>query len=212
MTIQKNGLFWYALIGIFLIFFSGCASLDKADCRQGDWFGIGYEDGVRGCPASQIGNHRKACSKYGVKPDYQEYESGRIKGLEKYCTAQNGYRLGKKGYRYNAVCPDHMKDPFLEAYHLGKTVHQIKKDIKATQRKINHLKTDIQKNKEKISGKEKELVKDGIKSSKRKIILEDIRSLEEDIKENRSQIRHFRQMVEENEFDLDRIESHIEFD
>ncbi|NOX33793.1 MAG: DUF2799 domain-containing protein [Deltaproteobacteria bacterium] len=212
MITPKNGMLYCILSTIFLIFIFGCASLDKADCRQGDWFGIGYEDGARGYHATQISNHRNACKKYGVTPDYQEYESGRQKGLEKYCTPQNGYRLGGKGYRYNEVCPDDMKDSFLEAYHQGKTVYQIKKDIKTSQRKIENLKTDIQNNKEKISDKEDELVKDGIKSNERKKILREIRSIEEDIKKNRSQIRRYTHMVRENELDLDRIESHFGFD
>ena len=55
------------LIGLLLI--TGCASLDKQECRLADWRMIGYEDGAAGRSGTRIGDHRAACAQHGVIPD-----------------------------------------------------------------------------------------------------------------------------------------------
>ena len=78
-----------------------------------DWYSIGYVDGARGYPASKIGEHRRACAEYSVRPDFGRYDEGRIAGLVEYCNPRNGYWLGTKGALYNGVCPKNLEEPLI---------------------------------------------------------------------------------------------------
>ena len=93
------------LVVLLSLMAGGCATLDKAECREADWKIIGLEDGASGRHLSYIGNHRKACAEYGVKPDLTLYEHGHANGLKQFCTGNNGYSLGRAGRAYNNVCP-----------------------------------------------------------------------------------------------------------
>ena len=58
------------LFSAFTIFFvASCATMSESECEEADWEIIGLEDGAQGHPLSHIGQHRKACAEYGVKPD-----------------------------------------------------------------------------------------------------------------------------------------------
>jgi hypothetical protein len=89
---------------------SGCATMDKSECRQADWQTIGIEDGAKGHPVSYIGNHRKACAEYGVQPDLASYQLGHQTGLTQFCTARNGFNQGRAGRKYNEVCPTELRE------------------------------------------------------------------------------------------------------
>ena len=114
------GLFSFCLI---LLLLAGCATLNKEECLNADWYSIGYVDGARGYPASKIGEHRQACAEYSVKPEFDQYDKGRIAGLVEYCNPRNGYWLGTKGALYSGVCPKNLKGPFIAAYQHGKNVY-----------------------------------------------------------------------------------------
>ena len=74
---------------------AGCATLSKESCEQGDWYGIGYNDGTEGHPQGRLLNHRKACIEFNISPDENDYQQGRSDGLKIYCTDRNGYEEGK---------------------------------------------------------------------------------------------------------------------
>lgn len=115
------GLFSFCLI---LLLLAGCATLNKEECLNADWYSIGYVDGARGYPASKIGEHRQACAEYSVKPEFDQYDKGRIAGLVEYCNPRNGYWLGTKGTLDSGVCPKNLKGPFIAAYQHGKNVYE----------------------------------------------------------------------------------------
>lgn len=83
----------------------GCATLSKQECITGNWEAIGFSDGAAGYSAERLHSHNKACAKAGVSPDYRAWERGRQAGLKQYCTIDNAYQMGKRGYVLNAVCP-----------------------------------------------------------------------------------------------------------
>ena len=60
-----------ALLGL-----SGCATMSADECAMSDWRTIGFEDGSMGYTAERLGNHRKACAKHGVAPDFEAYQTG----------------------------------------------------------------------------------------------------------------------------------------
>ena len=84
---------------------SGCATLNEAECVQGDWRGIGFADGAAGKSSDRFGRHVDACAKHGVRADGAEYLRGWERGIERVCTAPNGFREGARGAALGGVCP-----------------------------------------------------------------------------------------------------------
>jgi hypothetical protein len=114
---------------IAAVLVSGCATLNKSECRKADWEMIGLEDGAKGHPLTYIGNHRKACAEYGVKPDLDQYRVGHQAGLTRYCTPDNGFKQGRAGRGYNNVCPVELEGQFLAGYDTGRELHELKSEI-----------------------------------------------------------------------------------
>ena len=74
-------------------------------CIAADWYSIGTEDGAKGYPLTRIGNYRKDCAEVGIAPDAEQYNQGRLVGLEQFCTYERGYSEGKRGASNRKVCP-----------------------------------------------------------------------------------------------------------
>ncbi|GAV20176.1 hypothetical protein MMIC_P1138 [Mariprofundus micogutta] len=97
----------------------GCASLDKEQCMQGDWYHIGHQDGSSGKQTSRINNHNSACEEYGIAVNQIEYMQGWKHGIRNYCTAASGFSLGRRGTEYNRVCPAELEIDFVAGYREG---------------------------------------------------------------------------------------------
>ncbi len=170
----------FLLAGVLLA--TGCATLGKDECLHADWRSIGYEDGARGLPGSQIGKHRKACAKHGVRPNLDLYERGRREGLREYCIPRKGYYLGLRGNRYNGNCPRDLEGAFLNALEQGRYVYGLEMQLgnkeKALKKKYNQLDVVEQD----LADMEAELIKDGTGSSRRRQLLGEIRLLEDEQK------------------------------
>lgn len=107
------------LVPLLALALAGCSSLSKKECLTADWESIGYRDGSEGYAAGRIGDHIQACTEHGVNPDREEYEAGRARGLELFCTGANGVRVGRLGSTYSGACPAHLEPTFLLGYDIG---------------------------------------------------------------------------------------------
>ncbi len=115
----QHRIFACLLLGMLLLV-SGCASLKKGECLEGDWGGIGFRDGAAGYDsASRLTRHSKACGKHGVTPDHELYNEGHAQGLETFCTTPEGYTYGRKGSEYRGICPVALEKDFLKGYVEG---------------------------------------------------------------------------------------------
>ncbi|MDD2868775.1 DUF2799 domain-containing protein [Neomegalonema sp.] len=100
---------------------AGCASLpparplSQAQCAAIDWRGVGHDDGAAGAPSTELARHVAACP--GLPQE--AWAQGRAQGLMSYCTAENGYRLGRSGREYFGVCPAGPAEVFLREYERG---------------------------------------------------------------------------------------------
>lgn len=134
------GILWVAT----LLAFSGCASLSKEQCQQGDWSGIGYRDGSAGRSAARLQAHSEACAKFKITPDANAYESGRKRGLEQvYCLPRNGYRLGLSGGGNRSVCPSHMSADFANAMNYGLDIYRLRQKANAQKTEIANTDTEL---------------------------------------------------------------------
>ena len=108
------------LVGaLVMILASGCATLSEEACLRGNWYGIGYEDGMRGKAEIQLVLHRKACAEYGVVADESDYLTGREQGLRFYCQESKGYSEAKALKDYTGSCPPRLEQDFLRGYLQG---------------------------------------------------------------------------------------------
>jgi len=156
---------------------SGCATLNEAECRTGDWYTIGYEDGLQGQPVTRLASHRKACAKHGVQPDLAAYTAGRDAGLETYCQPHGGYWAGLRGSAYHGVCPAHLLDDFLPAYEYGRDIHALESDARSERREADRLYGEIRRLDEAIAQREALLIAPGLRPHERADLLVEIKSL-----------------------------------
>lgn len=117
-----------------------CASLDKAQCVNANWYAIGMEDGARGRTLDRLGEHRRACAEHNVQPDAERYAAGRNEGLKSFCTYDQGFRVGRAGNAYAGVCPEPAARDFLAGYQHGRELHGL-------QKRLDEVNADIKKTK-----------------------------------------------------------------
>lgn len=175
---------------------SGCATLSKNECLNGDWLTIGYEDSAKGEPRERIGAHQEACSEYGITPDFTAYQKGYDNGLLLFCTPRNGFIKGKSGYQYTGICPEKLETGFLDGYDGGREIYQytaksnaLDHDLHSMNRRIVALEHEIREN-------EHILLKDSIpKDQRRKIYhtIEELKNEQYDLE------HHFQNTLDEKE-------------
>ena len=129
---------WFLPI-LFLPLVSGCATLSREQCRQGDWFGIGLSDGQAGEPASRIERHARACSEYGIQVDGQRYRDGHEQGLLAYCRIDNAFATGLQGQRYQGVCPPAIDALFERCNRAAYAVYRLRRELDAVEQERDRV-------------------------------------------------------------------------
>lgn len=165
-------------IGAMLVL-SGCATMSGDECLTSDWRAIGYEDGSQGYASSRLGQHRKACAKHGVTPDFTAYQSGRDEGLREYCQPQRGFNLGVAGGRYNGVCPSHLEPGFLDAFRTGAHLHTLRSNVNSANYQINAKQHELDDLEDVVRSKEAALIASETTVQDRVLILADLKDLSE---------------------------------
>jgi hypothetical protein len=137
---SKSSLVWLAIV---LGSLSGCASMSSDECMTSDWSAIGYEDGARGYTTDRFGQHRKACAKHGVTPDFSAYQNGRDQGLVEYCQPNRGFNVGSNGGSYNGVCSVNQEADFLDAYNAGHRLYTLRSNVNRANSAINSKENEL---------------------------------------------------------------------
>ncbi len=163
---------------LLLLMAGGCATLDKSECREADWKIIGLEDGASGHPLSYIGNHRRACAEYGIKPDLALYELGHANGLKRFCTADNGFSQGRAGRSYNNVCPAALRGQFLAGYDTGRELHALSSDIERMQEDVRTMQSELDESMKRQINVENLLVTGTISASTRQSLLDQVKKMQ----------------------------------
>jgi hypothetical protein len=154
MNIRMSGLFIiFTMLGV-----SGCATMSADECTMSDWHTIGFEDGAGGYAPERLGNHRKACAKHGVAPDFEQYQAGRAQGLRQFCQASRGFSLGANGGRYNGVCPSDLEMDFVDAYNSGHQLYTLRSAVSSATYQINAKKAEIERTEDKVKHAEAALI------------------------------------------------------
>jgi Protein of unknown function (DUF2799) len=130
-------------VAFTLVVLAGCASLDKNECLNANWYAIGVEDGARGRGVERLGDHRRACAEHRVAPDAERYLAGRNEGLKSFCTYERGFTHGRSGHAYSGACPAELAANFVTGYRLGRELHELHRQHSELQREIGRIKAAL---------------------------------------------------------------------
>jgi hypothetical protein len=122
---------------------SACATLNEEDCRQGDWFNIGQEDGAAGRQLGFLQEHAKACAEYGIRPDQSAWQRGREAGLPLYCRPERAFREGRRGKHLSPVCPASQLPLLERANARGLGLNRIEQEIRQIEGDIRAINTEL---------------------------------------------------------------------
>ena len=128
---------------LLLLPLAACATLSEDQCREGDWYAIGLNDGADGRSPDFIRNHAKACADYGVMPDRSLWEKGRQEGLALYCRPSRAWKEGARGRHLKPVCPPEIVPRLERANWRGLTYHRIGEDINDAERDISQINSEL---------------------------------------------------------------------
>lgn len=157
----------------------GCATLNEAECLQGDWRTIGFEDGARGQPLNRIGEHRKACAEYGVRPDLASYETGHWEGARVFCVPRTAYRLGVGGGTYHGTCPPDREREFVAYFQAGREVRALRAELRDAQGVLTEIRAELTRTDDALANREAMLVAGGLTRAQRIALINEIRALSE---------------------------------
>lgn len=133
----RVGRWW--LFATMLGVLSSCATMNEGQCVSANWYDVGYEDGRQGKSIRSVSNYVNDCSEYGLNVDHTAYEDGWHDGIPSFCTADNGYQVGRNGGFYDNACPTGLKDRFYVAYLLGTSVHEARLRVDELRDEIEEL-------------------------------------------------------------------------
>ncbi len=88
-------------------------------CARANWRATGYRHGLSGYPMAALSQVGEACKGTGIEVDRLAYSTGRLEGLGKFCTAENGYRRAKEGRPADNPCPPSLAANYEAGYARG---------------------------------------------------------------------------------------------
>ncbi|SJN53842.1 lipoprotein [Vibrio ruber DSM 16370] len=89
---------WLAGMAISLLLL-GCSASEQSLATQGDWYQIGYRDGIAGHQQRSY----QALHKLGAV-QLADYDEGYDDGVTQYCNPDFAYQIGLSGQYYDGVC------------------------------------------------------------------------------------------------------------
>jgi hypothetical protein len=131
------------LLFILGFFAMGCATAYTSEtCPKIDWAKKGYDDAMSGDQLNR--NALQSCSSY---VDYDKtakaYSDSYNKGLDVFCTQEQGYSWGFQGNTYRETCPVTLEKKFLTGYSTGKQQYEDeqrrKREQEEAQERLKHV-------------------------------------------------------------------------
>lgn len=123
---------------------ASCTTMNQTECSLSNWSEIGVSDGERGLRSTHYSKYEEACASFGITVNSSAYITGWKTGIRRYCTSDNGFRVGNSGNLYPNSCPIEHKRSFLSAFELGRDVHFLKM-------RVNYLSNQIEEAREKLA-------------------------------------------------------------
>jgi hypothetical protein len=124
------------------LFSTGCATMNKSQCRLADWEQVGRADGERGHRIEYQTNHIEACGEVATF-DADAYNRGWADGRNQYCTPENAYMIGIRGITPEGVCPETLRSAFEERYKQGRSVYLLSREREELRKTRDERKKEI---------------------------------------------------------------------
>ena len=102
-----------------LLLLGACAR--PLSCPGESWDRAGYRDGASGRGLAFFDRYAAICAEAGIAPDREQWLSGHERGIARYCTVRNAYRVGFRGYGYFNIeaCPPEDAERLDQAHYEG---------------------------------------------------------------------------------------------
>jgi len=206
MTLKLSKFIGSAVLSlIFLLNFTGCATMNKSECTTANWEIIGLEDGSAGRNTSYIGEHRQSCAEHNVVPDLVQYKKGHAAGLRQFCTESNGYQQGARGAQNNNVCPPNLAGIFQRGYNKGFRIYKMESKVNQLRRSIDGHEYRLKEISDITAAKESELVNRNTPEYRRRELLSEIKELERESEATHIEIDQMRVALLRAEEDYQRL-------
>ncbi len=199
-------------LSIALVFASllatGCASkttVSENQCRAGDWQTIGYRDGAAGVPSTRLLAHQDACGEFRIVPQRERYMVGWQAGLSTYCTADRGFRSGRKGGVLNSVCTTQAHEPYASAYADGHRLYVAHQEVLQLRRQIDHNIARVAQLKEHMLEVTTAQLAPELTVKERVSLLAELQSLAEERAALKARLPDLEDDLAHAEFELDRV-------
>jgi len=144
----------YSLLLLAVALLAGCESMSEQECKVADWQRVGFNDGASGDSERRLAAYAEDCGKTGVTPDAQAYRRGWDSGIQRFCTAANGWRAGTQGNSgKNTVCQgqagyeafSRYLDAGLQVYRTNEQMRQNDQETHRLQKRLEAAATDDEK-------------------------------------------------------------------
>jgi len=122
---------------------TGCSSMSEKQCRTVNWTERGERDAYDGAARERVADYQDACAEHGIQADMAAYSAGYDKGLQRYCTAERGYAVGKAGGSYRRTCPPAQEAAFLRGFEVGKTIARETREANDLERKVKGAEEEL---------------------------------------------------------------------
>ena len=182
---------------------SGCATMSGDECMTSDWSAIGYEDGARGYTTDRFGQHRKACAKHGVTPDFTAYQNGRDQGLVEFCQPHRGFSVGSNGGSYNGVCGVNQEADFLDAYNAGYHLYTLRSNVNRANSAIHSKENELERIEKHLVSNGVALIASETTSEEKILFLAEMRNLAERTGKLQAEVKELYDVRARNQVELE---------
>lgn len=182
---------------------SGCATMSGDECMTSDWSAIGYEDGARGYTTDRFGQHRKACAKHGVTPDFTAYQNGRDQGLVEFCQPHRGFSVGSNGGSYNGVCGVNQEADFLDAYNAGYHLYTLRSNVNRANSAIHSKENELERIEKHLVSNGVALIASETTSEEKILLLAEMRNLAERTGKLQAEVKELYDVRARNQVELE---------
>ena len=136
----------YSLLLAVLVLLAGCESMSKEECKVADWQRVGFKDGASGESERRLAAYTEDCGEIGIQPDAKAYRRGWDSGIQRFCTAANGWREGVQGHvGKNGVCQAQPGFEIFTRYmEAGLQVYRTSEQMRRNDDEINRLQKKLE--------------------------------------------------------------------
>ena len=113
---------------------------------------------------------------------------GRQRGLQFYCTRDNGYIVGRRGTAYHGVCTGALRHQFESGYLIGQDIYVAENEVARIRSETDHLKSRIRRLERDKDALNDRIASDDTSSEERKSALNEIKYKDREIYDLRNQL------------------------